>query len=557
MKKNFMFVGIAALMLAGCSSDDLVKDEGLGEAGTGNAYVGLTLRLPSVNGNTRAAGSFEEATDKENYVHSLQVVFVDDSNKIIQVQDYDSADIFWQDDAGAGIGTVGVLPVITVSDESNKNVIVLVNNKSYTITVGNTFNPKEALDVDMDKLASLTEGFFMSSAVLSNDTYSDVVYKVKVEPKKTPAEAAAAASDNIIYVERAVGKVKLETGSSWTSWVYTIPSTADFAADYQSSKVEIKDWKVDVTNKKFYPVRQFDKDWMGLAGSKGDDRFVEKSETPKRVYFAESPFFDSYTESNYTSTDFGSTPVVLTNPQYCPENTFDVAHMRHQQTTRVLLLAQYTPAKVMQLNAGNYELTAKTVTDGTTWVRLGNSTDAWLIDDVQARIKAILGYNGSETVTISQIKAGKHPFTNGSSSDNRVSVNGTNINDAQLTKIKNALGDMTAFVEGKCYYQTLIQHFGSTSTPWGNETSAPEVSGDKFVDYTTSSDSNLKNYYLGRYGVVRNNNYLLTLNKVSAPGAPTFDDIKPTSEVDDVQNYYIQATVKILDWAKRSQSVDL
>ena len=62
-------------------------------------------------------------------------------------------------------------------------------------------------------------------------------------------------------------------------------------------------------------------------------------------------------------------------------------------------------------------------------------------------------------------------------------------------------------------------------------------------------------HYLGRYGIVRNNWYELELGKVSAPGSPTVPEL--SDKADDEQKYYLQATVKIMDWAVRKQSVDL
>lgn len=62
--------------------------------------------------------------------------------------------------------------------------------------------------------------------------------------------------------------------------------------------------------------------------------------------------------------------------------------------------------------------------------------------------------------------------------------------------------------------------------------------------------------YLGRYGVLRNNWYELSVNKVSNLGYPEVPEVKP-EKPDDENDKYINVEVKILDWAKRSQSIDL
>ena len=71
----------------------------------------------------------------------------------------------------------------------------------------------------------------------------------------------------------------------------------------------------------------------------------------------------------------------------------------------------------------------------------------------------------------------------------------------------------------------------------------------------SSDDGNNLNW-LGRYGVLRNNWYDLTIEKISGPGYPDVPEVKPDTP-DDEDTKYINVSVKILDWAKRSQKVDL
>jgi hypothetical protein len=62
--------------------------------------------------------------------------------------------------------------------------------------------------------------------------------------------------------------------------------------------------------------------------------------------------------------------------------------------------------------------------------------------------------------------------------------------------------------------------------------------------------------YLGRYGVLRNNWYELSVNKVTGLGYPDVPEVKPTLP-DDENDQYISVSVKILSWAKRSDTVVL
>ena len=61
--------------------------------------------------------------------------------------------------------------------------------------------------------------------------------------------------------------------------------------------------------------------------------------------------------------------------------------------------------------------------------------------------------------------------------------------------------------------------------------------------------------HLGRYGVVRNNWYEINVNSISGPGEPNVPDTPDNPDDDDAG--FVNFTIQILSWAKRSQSVDL
>lgn len=120
------------------------------------------------------------------------------------------------------------------------------------------------------------------------------------------------------------------------------------------------------------------------------------------------------------------------------------------------------------------------------------------------------------------------------------------ITSENITAINTQLGlkesekvGISTYAGGESYYIARIKHFGDDLTKW---------------ESGTYDENNLE--YLGRYGVLRNNWYELTVNSVSGPGYPSVPEVKPNTP-DDEDDKYISVSVKILDWAKRSQSVDL
>ena len=113
------------------------------------------------------------------------------------------------------------------------------------------------------------------------------------------------------------------------------------------------------------------------------------------------------------------------------------------------------------------------------------------------------------------------------------------ITNDEYTAIWNAVGRISYYKNGKSYYYaTLIRHFqDSEGVAWS--VNSPT--------YTLA--------HLGRYGVVRNNWYEITINSVSGPGDPEIPDTPDTPD-DEIEGY-INCTINVLSWAKRSQNVDL
>ncbi len=94
--------------------------------------------------------------------------------------------------------------------------------------------------------------------------------------------------------------------------------------------------------------------------------------------------------------------------------------------------------------------------------------------------------------------------------------------------------DASGYNGGEMYYTIPVEHLNNAAVT-GN--TVPE----------------------GKYGIVRNHHYVVTVNKIEKLGKGIFDPdekIVPPDPTDD-ENYYVGASVKILSWKLVSQSVDL
>lgn len=573
-KRTLLTCGLAAALFAGCSSDDkLTVDDGTVAQGK-SGYLALNVSLPTTGNAPRAIGTNDQSDDKYNQgapaeyaVNTIHLVCYDASGNALQAFKYTGDAWSTPTSPASGITTESVLKVQPVKAEVDQ-ILVLVNapatltfetdaegkltgKMTYGGTTASTFTAFKAFKFT-DDVTGGGSSFFMSNSPLSNGTA--LTELVQVDPKNTMEEAMV--DVRTVNVERATGKVSLAHKANkqpsdagypegWTDWTYQLG-----ASGYVNDEVTFTGWMLDVTNDVTYPVRHYNKDWekSALVGQNGQ-RF-KGTTTYKgngnadynRTYWAEDPNYGSYVSAEFTTaTGLAFTSNDLAKALYCKENTFDVKNMEQRQSTRVILQAKYKPYK---------NVSWAPETDGT-WYRLGNSNVPYNATEINNLIHQI---DGCDLVSLkSNINSTRaKAFTTNE-------LNGLEADPTdQLTAINNALGTITVFSKGLCFYVARIQHFGSFYTPWGTEPGGDATTFDQFVNYTGESHSDaLDKAFLGRYGIVRNNWYELELGKVSSPGEPEIPEIPTDVKSDDELNYYIQANVKIMDWAVRKQSVNL
>ena len=125
------------------------------------------------------------------------------------------------------------------------------------------------------------------------------------------------------------------------------------------------------------------------------------------------------------------------------------------------------------------------------------------------------------------------------------------------------------YTDGLSYYTERIKHFGDVETPWG----APAEAYNNYqLDYPANGQQTFgetpvlhifgtdrANAWLGRWGVVRNNWYVLTLNGIEGIGSPVPVDFSGeagnTPDDNPETSYFISAEIHILPWVKRTQQV--
>lgn len=566
--KNLFGMAVMATALVGCSSNDNLAPDGKDNVGkVGTAYAKFTIQLPTVSG-TRAVDpktgtEFNGGTANEYAVNNAQLVIFQKSGASEgEYQFVETVNIGnlepWSDQTPANQGVTryanitAQLTNVTVDNTGKYFALVILNNDggskvTLPTTEGTTYsNWNVAANAKASNFLSTSDGFYMSNApkyVAGGEPTTLVpisgVYSTKAEAQNKPATT--------VYVERGMAKVTI--GSSTFDADKPVTTSTNYAGD----KVTITNWTLDVLNKTTFPVHKTD-GLKTIWNQTWASRFFDNTSTEfKRVYWGVDP---NYSMTTLTTVDAckaqfylldrdGSTynfdgtkgsPVTWadkTTPLYCLENTFDINNMKQGQTTRVLFKATYTPAAVAS------------ETDKTFFM-IGNNPKIWtkttLEQQITNKVQELLK-STSVSVTINAgadlLKAGSHKVT---AADITITGTTASLNYDELnTKLGlDKTPGIKTYKNGECYYIARIKHFNEL-TPWASGQDLYGGDNEK---------------YLGRYGVLRNNWYELTVSKVSAPGYPDVPVVNPDVP-DDEDTKYINVEVKILDWAKRSQQVEL
>ena len=560
--KHFFGLAVIAAMTASCSSNnDLVNGgNGSGEVENGTAYASFKINLPTTSGTraddpTPGTPSFDHGTAAEYEVKNGTILIFDaTTDKFVTSAELGTMNP-WTDVKADGVTTAAIATVklSDVSVTGNYNALVLLNNnttdnatKKVTLpTTADTYATwsKDDLKANATNYVS-TDGIFMANAPMYSAT-SEPTTLVKIKNVCASPEEAQAKAATVVYVERGLAKVTMK---DFTAGGYPI---AD--GTYAGGKVKIENWQLDVTNKSTFPVHQTGTLKDSWAEIWNTTRFYDQTSAAfKRVYWGVDP---NYNNSDYQTLENCKNAFnMITNdkvtgeagnahPQYCLENTFDLNNMKQGQTTRVVFKAVFTPK----------DFTSKY----TTFYKIGNNTDIWSQESLEEQIKTVAltamkitdpeeqkkyGVDLSKGTNISG-KAGQHLIEAANITYSGEAAS-SKVNTDAITAINDKLGLSTAagistYLNGEAYYIARIKHFNEL-TSWTPGTG-----------YGTDNAA-----YLGRYGVLRNNWYELSVNKVSGLGYPSVPEVKPTVP-DDENDQYINVSVKILDWAKRSQTVDL
>ncbi len=484
---------------------------------------------------------------------------------------------------------------------------------------------------DASAMSSSSHGFFMTNSPLANlpggttdpddtsvnsGTALTITTLAPVDASKIHGTESAAAKDDpaaIIYVERAVAKVTLAVPDDSDTDDLGIDLSGIDNDDLQT--VDITGYALDVTNKYTNFVRNttYTHGWWSYANQSSNVlstdkyRFIGTSDVGYystdrtadntaadgyktsgkryRTYWAQDPNYSDYDGtdgSTYVSDNFnvfasGSTltddnRVDLDDASYCFENTFDIADMYQDLTTRLIVEAEFNGGtSFYTLNRDD-----KTIYTETT---VGAALLEWFLSEFDWETYAALYTSDStesdkeftELFTVTVTPDEDSDKNSIATDDCTFTVKWTGVGSWAITwgegesfqgVVDAAVSDLndeltvSYYADGICYYPVLIKHFGDDLAYWSSEdVRAAGSINDSYPTGLYSATATAEDNWLGRYGVLRNNWYELTIKSISALGTPTIPDV--THKQDDEMIAYCYCQIKILSWAMRKQDVDL
>lgn len=610
MKKIYLPLALAAtLALGACSSDNVVDNGGstpidLSKGG----FVKMSLNLPTDN-NRGSRATLDDGLANEYGIKNAYLVLFEGENKKSENEatfrgayELENSDFSNFEAVGDDPNHVTITKRIAFANDTKPQtgnklyaLVVLNNNNLFTVdanhilkfddtkvdaaayeSASNFINFSKALaSTSTDGTTPFasnvaTNGIFMTNAPLctkpggatapSTDaaikTLADVtnnIYTTKAEAKSKPAAE--------IYVERAVAKVTVQSKSNTNTLEVN-----------KNISYKLYNWVVDNTNKKSYIVRQYDKSWNSINSNKvtaadaSKFRFVwDKPVNPNatddnklyRTAFAQDPEYktttadaDNYNQIASNAKMTLSTALGNDHPQYCNENTFQVTAQNQDQTTRVVLGVKMSAPGTTTYDADLYTVNGNkevVYTEASLAERLKNI----LLNEPDVKTWADAHTNVSLDITFGNDIAGATTITNATLKGKTApGAADETFAGTFKTNFDKALPNIVRYKGGVAYYAVRIKHFGDSDTPWNVEGQGVTAGGNSNIYHTGSND-----WFLGRYGVVRNNWYDISVNSIQTLGDATIPAF--TNDPDDVLENYISVSINVLSWSKHTQDADL
>lgn len=624
MKKQFglPLMLASALAFSACSSDD-VAENGAPNGSydfTKGGYMAVNINLPS-----KSAGAFRGVNDdfndglpSEYAVKKATLVLFEKATSSKEGDAtfhsiYDLGNISMEMDDSTQITSTVKVVKQAHDNAQGKNLLglVILNGSNTLVDVaGNSINGvnltsttkfsdlvKSETNGDASNYYSATDGFLMMNAPLATQqggativTSADAGIATLVDVTSnvygTKEEALAKTAANF-YVERALAKV---TFNGSKGQIKGTDVTLDGISQTNVMHWSVENWNLDVTNKKSYFVHNM----TGVNNNLRTDytvngaaiaapfRFigntaVRTTDAKYRTYWGVDPNYESYVPADFETkaadADING-ELGAEKPQYCFENTFNVANQNQNQTTRAMVKVKLNNGNDFYVFNGDksklysFDCCVKRIKGDIAnlknvhdWIvanlKAGETYDITATGNADVTLNNSTDYTTSAMVKVTNFSVKITATQSADGTEKTYTLGATDVSDLNAA-LKN---NVTKYENGIAYYPIRIKHFGNELTPWNNYNATTNAGGHQAkagdVYGLTAEPTKAPARFLGRYGVLRNNWYELEVNSITGIGEPRIPQVPTTSDPDDELKQFISVNINILSWAKRTQREDL
>lgn len=612
---------VGLLFGACASDSDVAEKSGNETIESGKeGFIGIALQLPNSTTPslpTRNNDQYNDGDATEYAVKSGKVLFFKGATEatatFIQAQTIIDPTTGWNKDGSTYVTTtktaVAKLDNVSFTSSENLYAYVVLNYVGTALetnpAVGSTFETFSQQTLAAAQINGTLEGeisengLLMTNAPIANKqggsvnptgasiTLAAVLDKNGIKSTQAEAEAAPA---GCVYVERAAAKVTLEVTAS---------ATEIDMVDGSSNKLKFSTsdiaWQIINTEKKFYNGRQANESaWLPYINDNATNanskyRFVSNNlfsptvgtgghTEAYRTYFAKDPAYDTDYDGSTDALTLDK-PVAIDaaanwlgayaeskgNRAYVPENTFQTQYQTRRNTTQATIRVKFN-------NGSDFYTISNDAlyyneTNAKNKLAANIMADYYVnqyMTDAAANISTAKGTSvtGSLEIALTTTAAGEVTYT---ATPKFGAYEVSDITDGTLktnltTAITTAKGDnvVNLYKDGYAYYNVRIKHFGDVETPWsstGAYVTKPGTTTEQIYKLTDATYGD--KCFLGRYGIVRDNWYKLSIDDIKKLGSATPPTVKgdPTPDDEIEQEYYISAHIHILPWVLRTQSV--
>lgn len=514
--RRMMFAGLALSMLSACNQDDLSGNDVNG-AGKGDAYMSLSIAMPSASGSSRAInvpgtdvdGNYKPGTDGEQKVNNLVIYVWSKDGKLTAAETFTGEQLRPTSPSPAphsgDKSTVYTTPAFKVASGESKVVAIVNGNTTINgeilfdkTTMGTVEDQtplqdkfwRAAIELGKGDVSAKNEVDLLSKEGNFLMTNAFNIRNIGADGSDLSQVDKADANDYNFNLDGTVGVNIIGTKQNPTTVIIPVERVVakldEVSTELNKTVIGTSD-KVTFThvalingNKSFFPIKQVRAN--GINDYIVDNNFADNETGNVEDKFYDTKFFDN-TQPNKEVANIDWR--VLGSGQekgkedlfYTLENTMINSQQNNAYTTGLYYKAEY---------------------------RLEKHKDDQEASDVYRYQGGLYDWTDLQNVP-------------GFPSD-KINENSTIDECAKY--------GITKYVNGICYYPYWIRHI-----PSDNELDAME------------------------FGVVRNNWYQMTLGNVSGIGTNKPVDPDPNNP-DETAETQLQVVVKVLPWTVRNNTVD-